>query len=240
MEIRLLCDHREAHRSASVTRLDDRAAVNLVHPRPRAGGQHPVHARWTSPDSSTGSPARLRDHDALSPSPRSPRSKSAGSASSRAQRATLLKRELHDPRRPRTAPSCSPRHGCGTITAAILIGQTAGAERFPTDAHFARMAGVAPIPVSSGRQRPPPPAPRRQPPASTARSTSSRSHADAGTPPHAPTSNESKSKARPAWRPSDASSAYSHAASTASCNRHRNPAQPDQRSSSMPQFPYPA
>jgi transposase len=33
----------------------------------------------------------------------------------------------------------------------ILIGQTAGAERFKTDAHFARMAGVAPIPVSSGR-----------------------------------------------------------------------------------------
>jgi transposase len=41
--------------------------------------------------------------------------------------------------------------GCSTITAAILIGQTAGAERFPTDAHFARMAGVAPIPASSGK-----------------------------------------------------------------------------------------
>ena len=42
--------------------------------------------------------------------------------------------------------------GCSTITAAILIGQTAGAERFPTDAHLARMAGVAPIPASSGKQ----------------------------------------------------------------------------------------
>jgi transposase len=41
--------------------------------------------------------------------------------------------------------------GCSTITAAILIGQTAGAERFPTDAHFARMAGVSPIPASSGK-----------------------------------------------------------------------------------------
>src|SRR4051794_17179546 len=41
--------------------------------------------------------------------------------------------------------------GCGTITAAILIGHTAGAERFRTDDHFARLAGVAPIPVSSGR-----------------------------------------------------------------------------------------
>ncbi len=32
------------------------------------------------------------------------------------------------------------------------IARTAGAERFPTDAHFARQAGVAPIPVSSGRK----------------------------------------------------------------------------------------
>jgi transposase len=38
------------------------------------------------------------------------------------------------------------------VTAAILIGHTAGAQRFPTDGHFARLAGVAPIPVSSGRR----------------------------------------------------------------------------------------
>jgi transposase len=40
----------------------------------------------------------------------------------------------------------------GPLTAAILIGQTAGAERFASDAHFARMVGVAPIPASSGRR----------------------------------------------------------------------------------------
>ncbi len=33
----------------------------------------------------------------------------------------------------------------------MLLGRTAGAERFPTDGHFARQAGVAPIPASSGR-----------------------------------------------------------------------------------------
>lgn len=33
-----------------------------------------------------------------------------------------------------------------------MIGHTAGAQRFPTDAHFARMAGVAPIPASSGKR----------------------------------------------------------------------------------------
>jgi transposase len=43
--------------------------------------------------------------------------------------------------------------GCGTLTAAKLIAETAGAQRFPTEAHFARLAGVAPIPVSSGRKQ---------------------------------------------------------------------------------------
>ena len=62
-------------------------------------------------------------------------------------------------------PTLLAEQGLGVVTAATLIGRTAGAERFPTDAHFARQAGVAPIPVSSGAQRPSSPAPRRRPPA---------------------------------------------------------------------------
>jgi transposase len=50
-----------------------------------------------------------------------------------------------------TSPEMLAETGCGPLTAAILIGQTAGAQRFKSDAHFARLAGVAPIPVSSGR-----------------------------------------------------------------------------------------
>ena len=42
--------------------------------------------------------------------------------------------------------------GVGPLTAARLIGRTAGAERFPSDAHFASQAGVAPVPVFSGRR----------------------------------------------------------------------------------------
>lgn len=42
--------------------------------------------------------------------------------------------------------------GCGPLTAAKLIAETAGAHRFKTDAQFARAAGVAPIPASSGRR----------------------------------------------------------------------------------------
>jgi transposase len=37
------------------------------------------------------------------------------------------------------------------LTAAKLVGEIAGADRFATDAKLARAAGLAPIPVSSGR-----------------------------------------------------------------------------------------
>jgi len=47
-------------------------------------------------------------------------------------------------------PGLRAETGCGPVTAAILIGQTAGAQRFTTDAKFARQAGTAPIPASSG------------------------------------------------------------------------------------------
>jgi transposase len=61
-----------------------------------------------------------------------------------------LERELHALIKAHR-PALLAEQGCGTLTAATLIGRTAGAERFPTDAHFARQAGVAPIPASSGR-----------------------------------------------------------------------------------------
>jgi transposase len=49
-------------------------------------------------------------------------------------------------------PDLLAEHGIGPIIAATLIGRAAGAERFPTDGHFARQAGAAPIPVSSGHR----------------------------------------------------------------------------------------
>jgi transposase len=64
--------------------------------------------------------------------------------------AESLKRELRDLIREQR-PELLEETGCGPLTAAILIGQTAGAERFKSDAHFARLAGVALVPVSSGR-----------------------------------------------------------------------------------------
>ena len=43
--------------------------------------------------------------------------------------------------------------GFGPLTAAKLIGEIAGAQRFATDAKLARAGGVAPIPVSSGKTK---------------------------------------------------------------------------------------
>jgi transposase len=48
------------------------------------------------------------------------------------------------------APQLLAEPGCGPLTAAKLIGEIAGADRFATDAKLARTSGTAPIPASSG------------------------------------------------------------------------------------------
>jgi transposase len=50
------------------------------------------------------------------------------------------------------APRLLAERGCGPLTAAKLIGEIAGADRFATDAKIARNAGTAPIPASSGNR----------------------------------------------------------------------------------------
>ena len=49
------------------------------------------------------------------------------------------------------APHLLAENGLGVLTAAKLIGEIAGINRFSSDAKLARMAGCAPVPVSSGR-----------------------------------------------------------------------------------------
>jgi transposase len=48
------------------------------------------------------------------------------------------------------APQLLAERGCGPLTAAKLIGEIAGADRFATDAKLARTSGAAPIPASTG------------------------------------------------------------------------------------------
>jgi transposase len=49
------------------------------------------------------------------------------------------------------APRLVAEPGCGPLTAAKLVGEIAGADRFASDAKLARAAGIAPVPASSGR-----------------------------------------------------------------------------------------
>jgi len=51
----------------------------------------------------------------------------------------------------RLAPNLLSLPGCGPLTAAKLLAETAGVARFRSEACLAMHAGVAPIPVSSGR-----------------------------------------------------------------------------------------
>jgi transposase len=49
------------------------------------------------------------------------------------------------------APRLLGEVGFGPLTVGKLIGEIAGAQRFSSDAKLARIAGIAPIPVSSGK-----------------------------------------------------------------------------------------
>jgi len=68
----------------------------------------------------------------------------------RTRRAAELEREIGALVKAQ-APELLDLQGCGALTAAKLIAETAGAERLASDAKFARLAGVAPIPASSGK-----------------------------------------------------------------------------------------
>jgi transposase len=48
------------------------------------------------------------------------------------------------------SPSLLTVFGCGELTAAKVVGETAGVSRFRSEAAFARYAGVAPVPHWSG------------------------------------------------------------------------------------------
>jgi transposase len=67
------------------------------------------------------------------------------------RRADALKSELAELVKAHR-PELLAETGGGPLTAAILIGRTAGAERFRSDASFALQAGTAPIPCSSGQR----------------------------------------------------------------------------------------
>jgi len=70
---------------------------------------------------------------------------------SQVRRAAGLEREIATLVKAK-APELLALPGCGSLSAAKILAETAGAERFASDAKLARLAGIAPIPASSGRR----------------------------------------------------------------------------------------
>jgi transposase len=145
-EIRLLHDHRR----------------DLVAERTRYQNRLRWHLVELDPDMETKLPSRGLDRGCwlerisrrLAKLPQTARVRVARDQLRRIREVTRAERALE--RELRTAimalrPDVLAEDGIGTITAATLLGRTAGAARFPTDGHFARQAGAAPIPASSGR-----------------------------------------------------------------------------------------
>jgi transposase len=145
MEIRLLADHRE----------------DIVAERTRAQNRLRWHLVELCPELEASLPKRSLDRQAqLERVARALRRLPAGArvrvARELVTRIRALTREINALEAELRAlvrvqrPKLLAETGCGALTAAILIGRTAGAERFATDAHFARQTGTAPIPASSG------------------------------------------------------------------------------------------
>ena len=148
LEIRLLCDHRETLVKER-TRLISRVRWHLVILDPELEAKIPKR-KLDYPGQLERISRRLR---AL---PQTARVRIALEEVKRIRALTktvdALKRELRDLIKAHR-PILLADTGCGPLMAAILIGQTAGAERFRTDAQFARISGAAPIPIASGRRQ---------------------------------------------------------------------------------------
>jgi transposase len=148
LEIRVLCDYRD----------------QIISERTRMINRLRWHLVTIAPEIETGlAPASLKHPQILarlsrrlSKQPRSPQLRISRAL---VQRIGQINREeqqlladltalIH-----RHAPGLLAESGCGPVTAAIIIGRTAGAQRFPSDGHFARHCGTAPIPASSGNTK---------------------------------------------------------------------------------------
>jgi transposase len=146
MEIRVLCDYRD-QLIGERTRQINRLRWHLVTIAPALEAQ-------LKPASLKGPRVRARLARQLGRLPRTPQLRVAKALLKQINELSRQERELfaeltglldvH-------APQLLAHRGCGTVTAAVIVGRTAGAQRFRSEACFARHTGTAPIPASSGK-----------------------------------------------------------------------------------------
>jgi transposase len=145
MEIRMLADYRDQLIS-EVTRWINRFRWHLVVLDPELEAS-------LGPSALDGPRIRAKVTRRLGRLPHSPQLTVAKSILKRISALYREVRELYAQLKTLIAahaPQLLEQPGCGPVTAAIIIGRTAGAERFRNDGCFARHAGTAPIPASSG------------------------------------------------------------------------------------------
>jgi transposase len=144
-EIRVLCDYRDQLMSER-TRQINRLRWHLVRIAPELEAQ-------LGPAALKGPRIRARLSRQLARLPHTPQQRVAKAL---LRRINEISREQHELLAELTtliqahAPRPLEQRSVGTVTAAVIIGRTAGAQRFRSEACFARHAGTAPIPASSG------------------------------------------------------------------------------------------
>jgi transposase len=145
-EIRVLCDYRDQLMNER-NRLISRLRWHLVRIAPEIEAQ-------LGPAALKGPRIRARLARQLGQLPTSPQLRVAKAQLRRINEITkeqlALFSELTD-LITQHAPQLLEQRSIGTVTAAVIIGRTAGAQRFRSEACFARHAGTAPIPANSGK-----------------------------------------------------------------------------------------
>lgn len=139
-ELKLLVDRREvlvAQRTAAINRL--RWWVHELDPEHIPGAldrdKH-QQALWPVLDRHSGLVAELAGEELLD-------------IIGLTDKITLLEKRI-SARVRRAAPALLEMRGCAELTAAKIVGETAGITRFGSEAAYARHAGAAPIPAWSG------------------------------------------------------------------------------------------
>jgi transposase len=144
-EIRVLCDYRD-QLMGERTRVINRLRWHLVGIAPEIEAQ-------LGPAALKGPRIRARLGRQLGQLPASPQLRIAKAL---LRRINEISREQRDLFAELTellnahAPQLLEQRSIGPVTAAVIIGRTAGAQRFRSEACFARHTGTAPIPASSG------------------------------------------------------------------------------------------
>jgi transposase len=145
-EIRVLCDYRDQLMNER-NRLISRLRWHLVRIAPEIEAQ-------LGPAALKGPRIRARLARQLGQLPASPQLRVAKAQLRRINEITkeqlALFAELTELIKAH-APQLLEQRSIGTVTAAVIIGRTAGAQRFRSEACFARHAGTAPIPANSGK-----------------------------------------------------------------------------------------